>query len=31
MADILGKGKARFKDKNIDAIKTGNNLFSKGN
>jgi 2-oxoglutarate ferredoxin oxidoreductase subunit gamma len=30
MADILGKGKDRFKDKNIEAIKTGNNLFSKG-
>jgi 2-oxoglutarate ferredoxin oxidoreductase subunit gamma len=31
MADILGKGKERFKDKNIEAILAGLNFFSKGN
>lgn len=31
MADILGKGKERFKGQNIEAVQVGNDLFSKGN
>jgi 2-oxoglutarate ferredoxin oxidoreductase subunit gamma len=30
MAEILGKGKERFEDKNVEAIKAGYNFFSKG-
>ena len=29
MEEILGKGKSRFKDKNIDALKTGYDFFSR--
>ena len=30
MAEILGKGKERFTDKNVEAIRVGYNFFSKG-
>ena len=29
MDEILGKGKAKFKDKNIEALKIGSSLTSK--